>query len=179
MNIRIPEQVNKVLAVLMDSGYEAFIVGGCVRDAIMGREANDWDVTTSARPDAIKACFADFKTFDTGIQHGTVTVLIDGEQIEVTTYRIDGEYLDGRHPENVEFTDNLQEDLARRDFTMNAMAYSPALGLFDPFGGRDAIASQKIICVGEPKKDLKRMRLGFCVACALLPFWDLASILPL
>jgi len=129
-------------------GYEAFIVGGCVRDIIRGVAPKDWDVATSATPAQAKALFA--RTIDTGIKHGTITVLLDRRHYEVTTYRIDGAYLDGRRPETVEFVSNIEEDLSRRDFTMNAIAYHPAKGFVDPFGGQADINRKMIRCVGDP-----------------------------
>lgn len=122
MRIDIPEGANKVIEGLEAAGYEAYIVGGCVRDSILGREPGDWDITTSARPEQVKEIFR--RTVDTGIEHGTVTVMMGKEGYEVTTYRIDGEYSDHRRPDQVEFTASLEEDLKRRDFTINAMAYS-------------------------------------------------------
>ena len=121
-DIRLPEKVNTVINILQNAGFEAFAVGGCVRDSILGKEPEDWDVTTSAMPEETKALFE--KTFDTGIEHGTVTVLLGREGFEVTTYRIDGKYEDSRHPKEVTFTRSLREDLWRRDFTINAMAYN-------------------------------------------------------
>ena len=131
--IELPSQVEWILKKLRDRGYEAFAVGGCVRDTILNRKPGDWDITTSARPEQVKAVFG--KTVDTGLQHGTVTVIRDHVGYEITTYRIDGEYEDGRHPKEVEFTADLREDLRRRDFTINAMAYSHETGLVDIFGG--------------------------------------------
>lgn len=152
MDIKIPRYVNTVLRTLRAAGCESFVVGGCVRDALMGKAPSDWDVCTSAKPEEIKGIFSDQKTIDMGIRHGTVAVLTKGGPVEVTTYRIDGEYLDGRHPEKVEFTESLEEDLARRDFTMNAIAYHPQRGLVDPFYGREAITMRRIVCVGAPEK---------------------------
>jgi len=148
MEIYIPSPVNHILKVLNANGHEAFIVGGCVRDSLMGRVPYDWDIATSALPAEIKSCFP--RTHDTGIEHGTVTVVYKGANYEVTTYRVDGEYKDGRRPESVSFTANLREDLARRDFTINAMAWRPGEGLTDPFGGMDDIKSGVIRCVGDP-----------------------------
>lgn len=147
MVIKLPEKVEKIINTLEAAGFEAYAVGGCIRDSILGREPNDWDITTSARPEETKALFK--KTFDTGIQHGTVSVLIDHEVFEVTTYRIDGEYEDSRHPKSVVFTDLLSEDLRRRDFTINAMAYNPARGLVDLFEGREDIERRVIRAVGN------------------------------
>lgn len=148
----IPSAVREVLARLCDRGYEAFVVGGCVRDLLMGKTPADWDVCTSAKPAEIKACFEEYKTIDTGIKHGTVTVICQDEPVEVTTYRIDGDYNDGRHPDAVTFTSKIEEDLARRDFTVNAMAYSPERDLVDVFGGRQDIETKRLRCVGEPAK---------------------------
>ena len=146
--IRIPEQVSTILAKLQESGYEAYIVGGCVRDALLGREPNDWDITTSALPMDVKRIFV--KTVDTGLQHGTVTVLAGGKGYEVTTYRVDGVYEDGRHPKTVTFTPSLREDLQRRDFTINAMAYREPGVLVDLFGGQKDLADGVIRAVGDP-----------------------------
>ena len=148
MRIQVPEKANQVISVLTEAGFEAYVVGGCVRDAILGRTASDWDITTNARPEQVKALFP--RTVDTGLQHGTVTVLQGKEGFEVTTYRIDGEYLDGRHPEQVTFTPSLLEDLKRRDFTINAMAYNDKEGLVDAFDGLGDLERGQIRCVGNP-----------------------------
>lgn len=148
MRIVLPSNVNKIIGILEQNGYEAFAVGGCVRDSILGREPNDWDITTSASPEQVKALFS--HTIDTGIEHGTVTVMLDKTGYEVTTYRIDGKYEDGRHPTEVSFTRNLEEDLLRRDFTINAMAYNDSRGLVDLFGGLADIEAGVIRCVGNP-----------------------------
>ena len=150
MQITIPEKANQIIMRLSEAGYEAYVVGGCVRDAILGRRAADWDITTNARPGEVKALFP--RTIDTGIQHGTVTVLSGREGFEVTTYRIDGEYQDGRHPSQVIFTPSLTEDLKRRDFTINAMAYNDTEGLIDIFGGMEDLKEGRIRCVGDPKE---------------------------
>lgn len=147
MNIQVPEKVNSIIETLLAHGFEAYAVGGCVRDGLLGREADDWDITTSASPYEVKALFR--RTIDTGIQHGTVTVMLDKEGFEVTTYRIDGEYEDGRHPKEVLFTKNLEEDLKRRDFTINAMAYNEQTGMVDIFGGVKDLEDKIIRCVGE------------------------------
>ena len=131
-------------------GYEAHVVGGSVRDSIIGRELGDCDITTNALPEETKAVFADYRTVDTGIKHGTVTLVLDGIPYEITTYRVDGDYKDNRHPESVTFTTRLEDDLSRRDFTVNAMAYNPDLGLCDPFGGRADAAALLIRAVGDP-----------------------------
>lgn len=144
----IPSGAGRILDTLHAAGFEAYIVGGCVRDCILGRTPTDWDITTSASPQKVKRLFR--KTVDTGIQHGTVTVLMPDGQYEVTTYRVDGEYLDGRHPEEVTFTASLLEDLKRRDFTINAMAYSEETGVIDEFDGIGDIRRKRIRAVGDP-----------------------------
>ncbi len=146
MVINLPEKVKYIIDRITAAGYEAYAVGGCIRDSILGREPNDWDITTSARPEQIKALFN--RTVDTGIAHGTVTVMLDREGYEVTTYRIDGEYEDHRHPREVKFTSRLVEDLQRRDFTVNAMAYNETAGLVDAFDGLGDIRRGVIRCVG-------------------------------
>ncbi|WP_270284567.1 CCA tRNA nucleotidyltransferase [[Clostridium] scindens] len=151
--IQLPEKVGRIIGTLQEHGYEAYAVGGCIRDSILGREPEDWDITTSAMPEETKALFD--KTFDTGIQHGTITVLLEKEGFEVTTYRIDGEYEDSRHPKEVTFTRNLREDLLRRDFTINAMAYNETDGLVDIFGGLEDLEAGMIRCVGTAKERFK------------------------
>ncbi len=148
--IDLPAAAEEILRTIWQAGYEAYIVGGCVRDACMGRIPSDWDITTSAGPEEVKKLFR--RTLDTGIKHGTVTVMVGSEGFEVTTYRIDGEYLDGRHPKEVTFTASLEEDLKRRDFTINAMAYNPECGLVDLFGGQEDLEKKVIRCVGDPKE---------------------------
>ncbi len=150
MKIQLPEKVNQIIQTLQAHGYEAYAVGGCVRDSILGRIPDDWDITTSATPLETKALFA--RTFDTGIEHGTITVLLDKDAFEVTTYRVDGTYMDNRHPSEVTFTRSLKEDLLRRDFTINAMAYNEKEGLVDIFGGIEDLENQKIRCVGNAKE---------------------------
>ena len=150
MNMWIPENVEWIIRELMAHGFEAYAVGGCVRDSVLGREPEDWDITTSAKPEQVKQIF--HRTVDTGIEHGTVTVLIDKEAYEVTTYRVDGEYEDHRHPKEVTFTASLEEDLKRRDFTINAMAYNPQTGLVDIFEGIDDLNKKIIRCVGNPRE---------------------------
>lgn len=147
MQIQLPAKAHKIISTLEAAGYEAYAVGGCVRDSILGRSPDDWDITTSARPEETKRLFS--RTIDTGIRHGTVTVMLDKEGFEVTTYRIDGDYEDGRHPKNVTFTANLEEDLRRRDFTINAMAYNESRGLVDLYGGLADIETGVIRCVGD------------------------------
>lgn len=149
MKLIMPSEVTYIIEVLEKVGYEAYAVGGCVRDSILNRQPDDWDITTSAKPEAIKQLFE--RTIDTGIAHGTVTVMKNHIGYEVTTYRIDGEYEDGRHPKEVTFTSDLLEDLKRRDFTINAMAYNDRVGLVDAFGGREDIERKKIRCVGDAR----------------------------
>ena len=146
--MQLPGSVEKIIHTLEQAGHEAYAVGGCVRDALLGLEPDDWDITTSAEPEEVKALF--HRTIDTGIKHGTVTVRMDGKSFEVTTYRIDGKYEDGRHPEEVTFTKSLEEDLKRRDFTINAMAYNDSTGIVDLFGGQDDLREKMIRCVGDP-----------------------------
>ena len=146
MKIQLPEKVKVIIQTLEAAGYEAYAVGGCVRDSVLGRIPADWDITTSALPEQVKELF--HRTIDTGIEHGTVTVMMDKEGFEVTTYRIDGEYRDHRHPEQVNFTGELKEDLRRRDFTINAMAYNDRCGMVDAFGGIEALKHGVIRCVG-------------------------------
>ena len=148
MKIQIPDKVNNIIDTIMSHGYEAYIVGGCVRDMVLGKEPEDWDITTSATPLQIKKIFK--RTIDTGIQHGTVTVLLDNDQFEVTTYRLDGIYEDNRHPKEVSFTSSLTEDLRRRDFTINAMAYNKEEGFIDQFDGLADLEKGIIRCVGDP-----------------------------
>lgn len=147
LKINLPKEVKHIIDILTQNGYEAYAVGGCVRDSILGRVPGDWDITTSALPQQVKALFR--RTIDTGIQHGTVTIMLGKNGYEVTTYRIDGKYEDSRHPESVEFTPNLEEDLKRRDFTINAMAYNDENGIVDIFGGMDDIRNRIIRCVGN------------------------------
>ena len=173
-SFKLPENVNFIIHTLMEHGFEGYAVGGCVRDTLLGRNPQDWDITTSARPEQVKELFS--HTIDTGIQHGTVTVMLDHEGYEVTTYRIDGAYEDARHPKEVTFTANLIEDLKRRDFTINAMAYNEAAGLVDAFDGIGDLKRKVIRCVGDPmerfSEDALRMlravrfaaQLGFEIA---------------
>ena len=148
IRIQIPDKAKYIIEKIEAAGFEAYAVGGCVRDSILGRIPQDWDITTSARPEQVKALFP--HTVDTGIKHGTVTVIIDREGFEVTTYRIDGKYEDSRHPREVIFTPSLEEDLKRRDLTINAMAYNDKCGLVDLYGGMDDIRAKVIRCVGDP-----------------------------
>ncbi len=150
MNINLPLEVKDILTRFRKNGFEAFCVGGAVRDSVMGIQAGDWDITTSALPHQTKEIFFDCKTIDTGLKHGTITILINKKPFEVTTYRIDGEYQDNRHPEGVLFTQNLSEDLKRRDFTINALAYNEESGIIDLFSGQDDIYNSIIKTVGDP-----------------------------
>ncbi|MCI8387921.1 MAG: CCA tRNA nucleotidyltransferase [Clostridiales bacterium] len=161
INLQIPDSASSVIHRLNAHGHEAYVVGGCVRDTLLERNPNDWDVTTSAHPDEVFKLFDStisentakpFKAIATGLKHGTVTVLSHGEPVEVTTFRVDGEYTDCRRPDSVQFTSSLEADLSRRDFTINAMAYSPATGLVDLFGGRDDLSSGIVRCVGKPER---------------------------
>ena len=171
--MNIPGNVQKIIEILHNNSHDAYIVGGCVRDTLLGRIPGDWDITTSAHPEEIKQLFR--RTIDTGIEHGTVTVRMHGESYEVTTYRVDGEYSDHRRPDSVVFTDNLVEDLKRRDFTINAMAYNDVRGLVDEFDGKQDLENGIIRCVGNPderfEEDALRMlrairfsaQLGFSI----------------
>lgn len=150
MKIVLPKNVKKIIDILNKNNFEAFIVGGCVRDSIIGLIPHDWDICTNAKPEEIKKCFANFNTFDSGIKHGTISIVIDSEVYEVTTYRIDGTYSDNRRPDSVTFTSDITKDLSRRDFTINAMAYSEKNGLIDPYGGRNDLSDKIIRCVGNP-----------------------------
>ncbi len=150
IRICLPRKVEDIIDRIQAAGHEAYAVGGCVRDSVLGKEPDDWDITTSAKPEEIKKLFD--RTIDTGIQHGTVTVMLGKEGFEVTTYRIDGKYEDSRHPKDVTFTINLKEDLRRRDFTINAMAYNPKDGLIDLYEGMQDIERGLIRCVGDAKE---------------------------
>ncbi len=152
MTMDMPKNVDTAINLLQSAGFEAYAVGGCVRDSLLGKTPNDWDITTSAKPEDMKSVFADFHCIDTGIKHGTVTVVIDGEPLEITTFRLDGEYEDNRHPKSVTFTSNLGADLGRRDFTVNAMAYSKMTGTVDLFGGQNDLKNGIIRCVGDPDR---------------------------
>lgn len=167
--INMPKDVKYIINTLEKNGYEAYAVGGCVRDAIIGKEPNDWDITTNATPMQVKKLFK--HTIDTGIQHGTVTIMIHKVGYEVTTYRIDGKYADGRHPDKVEFTVSLKEDLKRRDFTINAMAYNDTKGIIDLFGGIEDLKEGIVKCVGNPynrfDEDALRILRAFRFAAVL------------
>lgn len=152
MTMDMPKNVDTAINLLQSAGFEAYAVGGCVRDSLLGKTPNDWDITTSAKPENMKSVFADFHCIDTGIKHGTVTVVIVGEPLEITTFRLDGEYEDNRHPKSVTFTSDLGADLGRRDFTVNAMAYSKITGTVDLFGGQNDLKNKIIRCVGDPDR---------------------------
>ncbi len=163
--INLPENVISAINLLEKSGFDAYAVGGAVRDSLLGKNASDFDITTSAFPEETKKVFSAFKVIETGIKHGTVTVLFDGEPLEITTFRIDGEYEDNRHPESVIFTRNIKDDLSRRDFTVNAIAYSPKRGLVDFFGGLNDLKEGIIRAVGEADKRFNEdaLRILRCV----------------
>lgn len=150
--VNFPESVVRAIGRLNAAGYEAWAVGGCVRDSLLGKEPHDWDMTTSALPEETMAVFSGCNVIGTGLKHGTVTVIIDGEPLEITTYRVDGDYSDGRRPDSVSFTRSLKEDMARRDFTVNAMAAHPEKGIADCFGGQEDLKKGIIRCVGEPER---------------------------
>ena len=152
MIIKIPKNAKYIMDVLKNSGFEAYVVGGCVRDSILGKTPKDWDICTSALPEQIMSSFQNHQIIETGLKHGTVTIVLDKEPYEVTTYRIDGVYSDNRRPDRVAFTSSLIEDLSRRDFTINAMAFNEDAGLQDPFGGLDDIEAERIQCVGDSDK---------------------------
>lgn len=177
LTIELPDSVRLLLNKLHNAGYEAYVVGGCVRDSLLGLTPNDWDICTSATPDEVKACFAEFKSIDTGLKHGTITVLVDDVPYEVTTFRKDGFYSDFRRPNSVTFVSDLKEDLSRRDFTINAMAYSEETGLIDYFGGKDDLTNKYLRCVGDPMKRfdedalriLRALRFAACYALFIVP----------
>ena len=157
LNMPLPPEVTEIIERLENHGYEAYVVGGCVRDFVCKRKIHDYDITTSATPEETKNVFSDMRVIPTGERHGTVSVIfndksIKEKQIEITTYRIDGEYTDSRHPTEVRFTRKLAEDLSRRDFTVNALAYNPRVGIVDIFGGIDDIKNKIIRAVGDAKK---------------------------
>lgn len=175
--IKMPIPVKFALNKLHSNGYEAYIVGGCVRDSIMGVEPHDWDICTSALPKQIQEVFKDLKVILTGLQHGTVTIVYEENDykqcLEITTYRIDGEYKDNRHPENVEFTSNLSLDLMRRDFTINAMAYNDKEGIIDMFGGIKDIEMGRLRCVGNPNNRFQEDALRLMRAIRFAIKYDL------
>lgn len=171
MEIKCPNYILKAMGRLEQGGFEAYAVGGCVRDSLLGSKPHDWDMTTSATPEQTIAVFKGFRTIPTGLKHGTVTVIIDSHPIEITTMRVDGAYSDNRHPEKVSFTKKIEEDLSRRDFTVNAMAYNPKTGIVDPYGGRDDLKNRTIRCVGNADtrfgEDALRILRAIRFACVL------------
>ncbi len=152
MDVRVPAYAASVIGRLEEAGWETYAVGGCVRDSLLGIEPHDWDLCTAARPEEVEAAFPGSRVLETGLKHGTVTILTDGGPLEITTFRTEGAYSDARHPDAVTFVRSLREDLARRDFTVNAMAYSPLRGLSDPFGGREDLQNGILRCVGVPEE---------------------------
>lgn len=150
MIVAIPPEIDSILQILTQNGYEAYAVGGCVRDSLLGRKPNDWDIATSAKPKETERALTGFRIVETGLRHGTVTVFSAGKPVEVTTFRVDGTYSDGRHPDGVTFTSSLREDLARRDFTINALACSRTGKIIDEFGGRGDLEHRILRCVGRP-----------------------------
>ena len=179
-NINIPSDANEIIHTLQNHGHSAYVVGGCVRDSIIGRTIHDWDICTSATPNEMLEIFKDRRVIETGLQHGTITIVINGEPYEVTTYRIDGVYSDNRRPDSVTFTDKLVEDLRRRDFTINAMAYNDDEGLIDPFDGLKDIEWKKIRCVGSARdrfgedalRILRAIRFASQLEFAMMPETD-------
>lgn len=169
--ISIPNDVELILDKIENAGYEAYVVGGCVRDSLLNKVPHDWDITTSALPEDIERIFNKFRIIETGLKHGTVTVVLNNEGYEITTYRIDGDYSDGRHPDTVKFSKKLCDDLSRRDFTMNAIAFNPNVGFVDPFDGRRDIENKVVRCVGNPKtrfnEDALRILRTIRFACQL------------
>jgi len=170
-NDKMPSQVRFILEWLTDAGYESYICGGAVRDYLLGKEPHDYDITTSATPNQVMEVFKHYHVLPTGLQHGTVTIMLSGGSYEVTTFRKDGDYSDSRHPDSVQFTSDIVEDLSRRDFTINAMAYNPEVGLIDPFGGQEDLKNKIIRCVGNPRdrfnEDALRILRAIRFACQL------------
>lgn len=171
MIIRCPEYINTAFRLLEQSGFKAYAVGGCVRDSLLGKAPDDWDMTTSSTPEETIEVFKSYRVIPTGLKHGTVTVIIDGNHIEITTMRVDGEYHDNRRPDKVQFTSDIEKDLSRRDFTINAMAYNHTDGLIDIFNGQEDLNSRIIRCVGNPDKrfneDALRIIRALRFACVL------------
>ena len=179
---KLPAGAEFVLSRLHDAGYQAYVVGGCVRDTLLGKTPKDWDVCTNALPQQMKQVFSDCHVIETGLQHGTLTVMYHHEPFEVTTFRVDGEYSDHRHPDEVIFVTDVRDDLSRRDFTVNAMAWSPETGVVDAFGGREDLEKKLIRCVGEPEKRfgedalriMRAMRFASVYGFAIDPATDAA-----
>lgn len=173
-NLTLPAPVSDLLGRLTRAGFSAYVVGGCVRDSLLGLEPHDWDICTSALPDQMQEVFRDFRTVETGLKHGTLTVVVDHEPYEVTTFRVDGDYTDHRHPDSVVFVDDLTKDLARRDFTVNAMAWSPETGLQDPFAGQQDLSANLIRCVGKPEQRFEEDALRVLRALRFASVYDFA-----
>ena len=150
--INIPTPARQVLEQLHEAGFAAFVVGGCVRDSLLGKLPGDWDITTAARPEQVHKALNGLTVLDTGLKHGTVTAVLDGQRLEITTFRTEGTYSDHRRPDSVTFASTIEEDLSRRDFTVNAMAFSPKTGLIDPFGGQNDLKNGILRAVGDPEK---------------------------
>ena len=172
--MQLPVPVLDLLARLKSAGFSAYAVGGCVRDSLLGLAPHDWDICTSALPEEMQRVFRGLHTAETGLKHGTLTVILDHQPYEVTTFRVDGGYTDHRHPDSVRFVDDLTEDLARRDFTVNAMAFSPETGLADPFGGQRDLSARIIRCVGEPEKRFEEDALRILRALRFASVYDFA-----
>ena len=172
--LTLPSPVASLLARLNGAGFSAYVVGGCVRDSLLGLQPHDWDICTSALPEQMQQVFHDLHTVETGLKHGTLTVVVDHVPYEVTTFRVDGDYTDHRHPDSVHFVDTLTEDLARRDFTVNAMAYSPETGLADPFHGQQDLSANLIRCVGEAEKRFDEDALRILRALRFASVYDFA-----
>ncbi len=172
--MQLPVPVSALLARLNGAGFSAYAVGGCVRDSILGLEPHDWDICTSALPEQMQEVFKDLHTVETGLKHGTLTVVVDHVPYEVTTFRVDGDYTDHRHPDSVRFVDDLTQDLARRDFTVNAMAWNPETGLADPFDGQSDLAANLIRCVGEPEQRFDEDALRILRALRFASVYDFA-----
>ena len=177
-SIRLPQDALWLLQTLRAAGHSAYVVGGCVRDSLLGRTPGDWDLCTAARPEETRALFAGQQLVLTGVKHGTVGVVLHGKVYEITTYRQDGAYRDHRHPDQVHFVGALADDLARRDFTINAMAYAPGEGVIDLYGGRGDLAAGVVRCVGDPAARLARTRCASCARCALRRGWASAWTMP-
>ncbi|MDO4483605.1 MAG: CCA tRNA nucleotidyltransferase [Clostridia bacterium] len=170
----MPENARRVLETLNDHGHKAYVVGGCVRDTLLGLAPKDWDICTSATPEEMQQVFRGFHVVETGLQHGTITVVLDHTPYEVTTFRVDGEYTDHRHPDGVQFVTDVRQDLSRRDFTVNAMAYHPVEGLIDCFGGREDLDRRVIRCVGQAEKRFEEDALRILRALRFASVYDFA-----
>ena len=173
IKISIPAAASRLLGALRRAGFEAYVVGGCVRDSLLGRTPGDWDICTSARPEQVRTVFSAYRQILTGEKHGTVAVIVGGTPYEITTYRVDGQYHDSRHPDAVQFVPQVQPDLARRDFTINAMAYAPGEGLIDLYGGRSDLHACLMRCVGDPEERFAEDALRILRAVRLVPSWIL------